>query len=111
MDFGAALKAIHTTKVPAGLAGLIPCETYSPRWRKMVKTFQAQIEMSTFDNPSFAPKERDLILVGGSTVWNNPSNEALFYQGYGPAEIDRMALAYYRYERIIQDIAAITEQK
>jgi len=30
--------------------------------------------------------------------------------GYGAAQVDPMALAYYRYERIIQDIAVYCEQ-
>jgi spectinomycin phosphotransferase len=34
----------------------------------------------------------------------------LFYQGYGPTQIDATALAYYRCERIVQDIAAYCEQ-
>ena len=58
-----------------------------------------------WDNPALAPREQDLGLVGGCDIWNDPRQAALFYQGYGPAQIDPMALAYYRYERIIQDIA------
>ena len=43
--------------------------------------------------------------------WRPPEEEELlFYQGYGKAQIDPRALAYYRYERIIQDIAAYCEQ-
>ena len=34
----------------------------------------------------------------------------MFYQGYGRAEIDGAALAYYRFERIVEDIAAVREQ-
>jgi spectinomycin phosphotransferase len=57
-----------------------------------------------------APKERDLAMIGGSAVWNDAHEAALFYQGYGQARVDRMALAYYRYERIVHDIAAFCQQ-
>jgi spectinomycin phosphotransferase len=175
LDFGAALKGIHTAQVPSALTKLIPRETYSPRGREMVKTFQARIEEIAFDdptaaklaafmkarrgeinhlvaraeglgfalqarslelvlchsdihagnlligandtlyivdwdNPILAPKERDLMFIGGGAVWHSAREEALFYQGYGQTEVDLMALAYYRYERIIQDIAAFCEQ-
>ena len=66
-----------------------------------------------WDNPILAPKERDLMFVGGGQfgAGRTPQQEeALFYQGYGPTQIDPIALAYYRYERIVQDIAAFCEQ-
>jgi spectinomycin phosphotransferase len=66
-----------------------------------------------WDNPTFAPKERDLAMIGGSSVWQTAQEEALFYQGYqsdgSQVEIDGPALSYYRYERIIQDIAAFCQ--
>jgi spectinomycin phosphotransferase len=53
-----------------------------------------------------APKERDLMFIGGgvANVWNNPREEELFYKGYGKTNINRIILAYYRHERIVQDI-------
>lgn len=63
-----------------------------------------------WDNPLLAPKERDLAMIGGGSVWNSAREIDLFYKGYGPAQVDQEALAYYRYERIIQDIAAFCEQ-
>ncbi len=65
-----------------------------------------------WDTVTFAPKERDLMFIGGGVggVWERALDEELFYRGYGPAPIDMMAVAYYRYERIVQDIAAFCEQ-
>jgi spectinomycin phosphotransferase len=175
LEFGAALKRIHTTTLPPALAARVPRESYSPRWRESVKAFQSLVEPETFaepvaarlaaflqskrdevaflveranqlglalqsrpldfvlchsdmhagnllltpggdlyivdwDNPTFAPKERDLALIGGSTIWHSARETALFYEGYGQAAVDPAALAYFRYERIIQDIAAFCEQ-
>lgn len=60
-----------------------------------------------WDEPILAPKERDLMFIGGgvANVWNNANEEVLFYQGYGTVEINRTILAYYRHERIVEDIA------
>jgi spectinomycin phosphotransferase len=65
-----------------------------------------------WDDPIFAPKERDLMFFGAGVgaIWDTAREEALFYQGYGPVEIDLTALAYYRYERIVADFAAYGEQ-
>ncbi len=65
-----------------------------------------------WDNPILAPKERDLMFIGGGIdgIWKNKQDEAVFYEGYGKTEIDLFALAYYRYERIIEDLAVICEQ-
>src|SRR5204863_194590 len=59
-----------------------------------------------WDNPTLAPKERDLMSIGAGLFgdWHTPrEQETLFYMGYGAAEIDPHALAYYRFERILQD--------
>lgn len=66
-----------------------------------------------WDDPILAPKERDLMYIGGGQIknWRTPQEEeALFYPAYGPTQVNPAALAYYRYERIIQDIAVYCEQ-
>ena len=65
-----------------------------------------------WDNPILAPKERDLMFIGGGidNLWTNKQEEALFYEGYGKTEINFRTLAYYRYERVIEDLAVICEQ-
>jgi spectinomycin phosphotransferase len=66
-----------------------------------------------WDNPILAPKERDLMFPGGGQGFRGrslPEEERLFYEGYGPTLINPAALAYYRYERIVQDIAIYCEQ-
>lgn len=178
IDFGAALKRIHTVDVPSRLREAIPQETYSAQWRETVKTFLARVETESWqeavaaktaaylnekranildlvqyterlaqrlqaeppplvvchadihagnvlidtsgklyivdwDAPILAPKERDLMFSGGGQFGNDrtpPQEDELFYQGYGDTPVDPYALAYYRYERIIVDIAEFGNQ-
>ena len=65
-----------------------------------------------WDNPILAPKERDLMFIGGGIDenWKSKREEAVFYEGYGKTEVNLAALAYYRYERVIEDLAVIREQ-
>ncbi len=174
-EFGAVLKAIHAIQLPPALEQACPQETFAPYWREMVSAFQAQVEQTSYadptaakmaafmktqraeirhmveragqlaaglaarplelvlchadihpgnllitpqedfyivdwDNPILAPQERDLMFIGSTDLWNGFHEKELFYQGYGPVEINQAALAYYRYERIVQDIAAFCEQ-
>ena len=173
IEFGAALKRIHTASVPSSITSRIPRESYSARWRDLVRLFLARIEVEAFDDPVaaqtaeflrtkrdeilalverteqlaqtlqaqspegvvchadlhagnifidgdgalyivdwdtvlLASKERDLMFVGGGQFGEARTareEEALFFRGYGPTSIDPVALAYYRYERIVEDIA------
>jgi spectinomycin phosphotransferase len=65
-----------------------------------------------WDDPILAPKERDLMFIGGAqgfVGYTAQEEEAMFYRGYGETRVDPVALAYYRYERIIVDIAIYCE--
>ncbi len=65
-----------------------------------------------WDDPILALKERDLMFIGGGIdeIWKSAREEGVFYEGYGEADINLSALAYYRYERVIEDLAVICEQ-
>ncbi len=69
------------------------------------------IYLVDWDEPIMAPKERDLMFIGGGVgnVWNIPLEEKLFYKGYGKTEVNLTVLAYYRHERIVEDIAIYSQ--
>ena len=75
--------------------------------RNMLITADNQLFIVDWDNPILAPKERDLMFIGGGidNIWQSERDQARFYEGYGKPDIDSSALAYYRYERVIQDLA------
>jgi spectinomycin phosphotransferase len=67
-----------------------------------------QLHIVDWDTMLLAPRERDLMFMGmglGSNALVSTREQArLFYEGYGNTDIDYEALAYYRCERIIQDV-------
>lgn len=67
---------------------------------------KGSIYIVDWDEPIMAPKERDLMFIGAGVgnVWNKLEEETLFYKGYGEAKINRVILAYYRHERIVNDV-------
>lgn len=169
---GKALRQIHEIEVPSSIQNKIRKETYSSKWREIVKSLFTHIEAEQvgddiavelrrfmkentsailrlvnraqelsqklrdqptkfvlchsdihggnvlindnnplyivdWDEPIMAPKERDLMFIGGgvANVWNKPYEEEFFYKGYGETEINLAMLSYYRHERIVEDIA------
>jgi spectinomycin phosphotransferase len=71
-----------------------------------------ELAIVDWDEPILAHKERDLMFIGGGigAIWNDDQEVGWFYQGYGHTEIDLPALAYYRNERIVADLAAYGDQ-
>jgi spectinomycin phosphotransferase len=63
--------------------------------------------------PILAPKERDLMFIGGGRrfmPYSAEHEEMLFYRGYRHVPLDAIVLAYYRYERGITDITVECER-
>ncbi len=61
------------------------------------------VRIVDWDDTLLAPKERDLMFVLGTD--SIPTREEQkFFHGYGNVEINRLALAYYRYEWCVQEI-------
>lgn len=176
VTLGKVLRKVHAFKMPQEIQSRIKRETYSPKWRDIVRSLYGHIEAKPnadewaikllmfmeehqkeihrlvdraeflcqivsqksaefvlchndihggnvlidpngfiyiidWDDPIMAPKERDLMFIGGgiANVWNNPHEEDLFYQGYGKTEINMPLLAYYRHERIVKDITEFVQ--
>ncbi len=61
-----------------------------------------------WDYPILAPKERDLMFIGGGQGCvgvTAEEEEIYFYRYYGQSPIDPLAMAYYRYERNLYDMS------
>jgi spectinomycin phosphotransferase len=79
----------------------------------LMSSLSDKLYIVDWDQPLLAPKERDLMFIGAGIDGRGEyaeHDEHLFYEGYGQTSIDSVALAYYRYERIVQDIAAYCQQ-
>jgi spectinomycin phosphotransferase len=66
-----------------------------------------------WDTITLAPKEKDLMFIGGGIgdKWNQEKEVEYFYAGYGnELSVDKKLIKYYRCERIIQDIYEFYQQ-
>lgn len=93
--------------VQAQLPDFVVCHSDIHGWNLLIDG-NNHLYMVDWDNPIWAPKERDLMFAGSGLGFAGgrtlQEEETLFYQGYGETSINAAALAYYRYERIVQDI-------
>lgn len=71
-----------------------------------------QLWIVDWDEAVLAPKERDLMFVVGGIGRGlvEPDETARFLAGYGGADLDPRALAYYRCAWALQDMAAYAEE-
>lgn len=71
------------------------------------------VRIIDWDTLKFAPVERDLMFVGAGLggEGHTPEDEhRLFFEGYGPVNIDQALIAFYRCDRILEDIAVYCEE-
>jgi spectinomycin phosphotransferase len=90
----------------------ILCHADIHGWNLLIDNNEA-LYIVDWDTLIFAPKERDLMFIGGGlgdSGYTPQEEETMFYQGYGRTDINQIAIAYYRCERIIEDIAVYCEQ-
>jgi spectinomycin phosphotransferase len=81
-------------------------------WDNVLVDAQDRLWLVDWDEALLAVKERDLMFVvgGHSANWATPRDTALFFEGYGPAAVDPLALAYYRADWALQDIGEFARQ-
>ncbi|WP_432725876.1 phosphotransferase enzyme family protein [Variovorax sp. W6] len=92
---------------------LVPCHSDLHAGNVLVGD-DDRLAIVDWDTLILAPKERDLMFIGGGVghTWNQPREEALFREGYSAMQedIDAVALAYYRHERIVKDLLEYCDQ-
>jgi spectinomycin phosphotransferase len=76
-------------------------------------TDENELYIVDWDTLIMAPKERDLMFIGGGVAdkWNTEKEEDYFYSGYGEKEsVNLKLVSYYRYDRIIEDLVVYYDQ-
>lgn len=91
---------------------LVLCHGDMHAWNLLIGQ-DGELYLVDWDTLVLAPKERDLMFVGaglGDSGYSPEEEEKLFYDGYGQTEINQYAIAYFRYARIVEDIALFCDQ-
>lgn len=83
-----------------------------PHWDNILVDAHDRLWLVDWDDTLLAAPERDLMFVIGgiSDDWPTPRDTALFMEGYGPAAVDPVALAYYRADWALQDLSSFAAQ-
>jgi spectinomycin phosphotransferase len=70
------------------------------------------LKVVDWDTLVLAPRERDLMFIGAGIgdTWKTTRESAEFYASYGNVWIDQHAIAYFRMERVVDDILAYCTQ-
>jgi len=63
----------------------------------LIRDHAGHVFVIDWDDVMLAPTERDFIFI-------REPRAVAFWEGYGQAEIDWIALTYYRWERVVQDL-------
>ena len=69
--------------------------------RNLIRDRAGRVFVIDWDEVMLAPKERDFLFV-------RPPHATAFFQGYGQAEMDWVALTYFLWERVVQDLIECT---
>jgi len=90
---------------------LVTCHADLHTWNVLVDD-AGELWVVDWDEVVLAPKERDLMFVVGgiSERLVAPADTVSFFEGYGDAEVDPLALAYYRHAWATQDIGSYAER-
>jgi spectinomycin phosphotransferase len=86
----------------------VPCHT-DIHTANILLDATGSLHIVDWDTPILAPVERDLMFIRDS-VTIQTHTEACFFEGYGETTIDPVALAYYRYEWVVQEIGDYGER-
>ncbi len=68
----------------------------------LIRDASGHVFVIDWDDVMLAPKERDFIFI------REPQADA-FWEGYGQPQIDWIALTYYLWERVVQDVIACAD--
>ncbi len=79
------------------------CHADIHAWNVLVSP-EGDIVIVDWDSAMIAPRERDLMFVDG-VAGGHAADPTAFFEGYGDVEVDPVAMAYYRVEWAVQDIA------
>lgn len=104
----AAALAAEIERRPAPLA---VCHADLHTWNTLIDD-GGRLWLIDWDTAVLARRERDLMFAVGGIAKGlvSPADTAAFFAGYGPAELDPAALAYYRHAWALQDIASFGEE-